>query len=195
MLFEELQYLAVGLCFRSDLIEKVLSVKGGANGIGTAEAYFIDYIFLDFCGGCSGKGCDRHIREDLWDKGKTEVIGPEIMSPFRYAMGLVYGKEGDRKGLEGLEEMGHRKTLRCDIEELYPVLFQVPVHARDFPACHRAVDESGRYSVFEGRVHLVFHQGDKRADDNRGSGHHLRRQLVAERFSAACRHYREHIPP
>ena len=40
-------------------------------------------------------------------------------------------------------------------------------------------------------IDLILHQGDKRRDDDCGTLHDARRQLVTQRFTAACRHQHE----
>ena len=41
-----------------------------------------------------------HKGEGVSYHGKPEIFGPEVMSPLGYAVRLIYGKEGDVKGLQ-----------------------------------------------------------------------------------------------
>ena len=44
-------------------------------------------------------------------------------------------------------------------------------------------------------IDLILHQSDERRDDDGHPFHEKRRQLVAKRFAAACRHQHKHIVP
>jgi hypothetical protein len=109
-------------------------------------------------------------------------------------MGLVYCKEGDVSSLEPFCEMRHRKPLRCDIQQLYPVVFEHAIYLSHFTGIHRTVHKSRLHAVFNRSVHLVFHQGNERTDDYNSAVHQCSRELVAQGFTASSGHHGKDIP-
>src|SRR3989338_8164052 len=115
------------------------------------------------------------------------------MPPFGYAVCLVNGKKRDGNVFQYIQEIRHGKTFRRYVEQFYLITLQHLVKVRHFLIIQRTIHISRGYSVCPRSVNLVFHQGDKRADDNSGAAHYLCRKLIAERLSAACGHYGKNI--
>ena len=89
---------------------------------------------------------------------------------------------------ERVEERAAAEAFRRDVNELVFAGRQ-PADARLlFAERERAVDEGGGDAAPLQRVHLILHQRDERADDDRDAFEHQRGKLVTERFAAAGRH-------
>ena len=116
------------------------------------------------------------------------------MSPFRDAVRLIYGKERYGNLLQRLKEIRHCKTFRRNIKQLYLASLSTSGRGQIPPDGSASCSYKLLLSVSPRRVNLILHQGYQRADNNCGPLHHPCRQLIAERLSAASRHYSKGIP-
>ncbi len=163
--------------------------------MGRPEPDLADDVLLDLFRGRGGEGGNGDVRKELWNSGKSEVVGPEIVAPLGDAVRLVDGEEREGDALERLDELRHGKAFRRDVEELDLIGFEPAVDVRYFPLVKRAVHEHGRNAVFLRRVDLVLHERDEGADDDRCSLQQKRRQLVAQGLAPARGHDREDVLP
>src|SRR5262245_31256584 len=85
------------------------------------------------------------------------------------------------------------KSFRSDVKqlELTPdrLLDAIPLNIGG----NGAVDNRGRYVVSFEMIHLVFHQGDERGDDECQPGKCKRGKLITKRFTATRRHDTDHV--
>ncbi len=108
-------------------------------------------------------------------------------------MGLV---DGDERGLaagEHLREVRDSHALGCDEEELELTVEIVTAGLTGFVAGEAGVDAG--YTESEGGEFgsLIVHECDERRDDEGGASASDGGELVAERFSCACRHHEEDV--
>ena len=90
--------LGVGLV--PDLVEEVGAVERGLEDLRAGYAEILEYVVLDLGRGRGGQGNDRGAAY-LLDKGTDPaVLRPEVVTPFRDAVGLVHSIEGDTYLLE-----------------------------------------------------------------------------------------------
>ena len=178
-------------CLRTYLIIKVRSVKGALEFRGIHYAKTFLYIRTDLIRRSCRQSYNRGIAYMIDDWTNPSVLRSEIMSPLRYTMCLVYGIEGYLHRLQKLHIFLLRQRLRCDIQQfgktrtyvLFHLVYCILVQRRIEIMCHadllaHAIDD----------INLILHQCYKRRDYYRRSFHNKRRQLVAQRLSASCRH-------
>ncbi|MPM52248.1 hypothetical protein SDC9_99005 [bioreactor metagenome] len=85
------------------------------------------------------------------------------------------------------------KTFRSYIKQLYPAAAHKAEYGDHFVPCHGTVYRSGLHPTLSKRIDLILHKGDKRRYDYGNSFARNSRDLVTERFSCACRHYRQSV--
>ena len=121
-----------------------------------------------------------------------EIVGPEIVAPQADTVGFVHHKEGQPGAAQGGEKRALAQPFGRGIDELVIAAGDACQPRFDLLFGERAVDKGGLASGRGGQaVHLVFHQRDQRADDERGLGQDERGQLIAERFARAGGHDRQ----
>ena len=137
--------------------------------------------------GRGGQRDDRDLRETLLEDRQLRVLGAEVMPPMRDTVGLINGDQGDVEA--GQEPVGLRlDALGRDIKQLDLSHRAEPLDPLLLAFGERAVERRRRNSVGDQSLHLVFHQGDQRRDDDRCSLQVDGRQLVADGFSATGGH-------
>src|SRR5437588_231999 len=118
---------------------------------------------------------------------ELQVIGPEVMAPFRDAVRLVDREQRDLRLAELLQESLVVEALGRDVEQLQAAGAKafgdgshlVRVEARVEPRC---VDAARREEV-----DLVLHQRDQRRDHDGHAVEQQRRQLIAEALPSTGR--------
>ena len=130
----------------------------------------------------------RNARESLGEVAEREVVGPEVVTPLRHAVGFVDRDDAERAALQ--ERCGLRRST--DARERHRAGRARP---RGTPARPRAarrrlgrVEVGGAHAVGDERVDLVVHEGDERADDEPRARAHERRHLVRDALAATGRH-------
>ena len=122
---------------------------------------------------------------ELGEAGQPQIIGPEVVAPFRDAMGLIDGEQRDRRPLDRLAEPLVDEPFRGDVQQLQPARADLVHHGAVFVQVERRIEPPGRDAAGRQGVDLVLHQGDQRRDDQRQARQHQGRKLVAERLAAA----------
>src|SRR5690606_7156556 len=97
---EKAQQLLARLLLGHDAVEDVRPVEAGEKALGIFQMQALD----DFLAGTlvrgGSQGNARHRREELGQLAQLQVLGPEIMSPLRYAMGFIDGEQADLQTLK-----------------------------------------------------------------------------------------------
>ena len=93
--------------------------------------------------------------------------------------------------MEEFDEAILLKTLRRTIKQLYFAIAHKAEYGDHFVPCHGTVYRSGLHPTLAKGVYLILHKGDQRGYDYGNSFAQNCRDLVTERFSCACRHYRQ----
>src|ERR1043166_5462019 len=128
--------------------------------------------------------------EDLIE---PEIIGPEIVTPHRKAMGLINGEERDRALSQRFEKRPAPKAFRRNIDQLKFAPGQRSNALALFLRAERTVDQCRGNAAALERIHLVLHQRDQGRDNDRGPLDQKRGQLITKRFAAARRHHNQRI--
>lgn len=84
--------------------------------LGDSEG-FADFL-RDSRSCCGGKGENTRDTEFFRQSGQTQILGTEIVPPFRNAVGLVDRQHADLRPLDFRDKSLADKTLGCDIEKL-----------------------------------------------------------------------------
>jgi hypothetical protein len=109
-------------------------------------------------------------------------------------VGLVDDDLGGAGGAEGAEEGVLAQAFRCGVDEFVGTVGEGVEDAALLLRREAAVDERGALSDRRRQgFDLVFHQGDKRGDDERRSLQEHGRQLEGEGFAGAGRHRHQRI--
>ena len=121
------------------------------------------------------------------------VVGAEIVAPLRDAVGFVDGDQGGLALGEHLGKAGDAEALGRDEEELQGAVEVVDAGLARGGAVAAGVDAlHGEVALLE-LGDLIFHEGDQRADDQRGAAARDGGQLVAERLAGAGGHDQQHV--
>ena len=104
------------------------------------------------------------------------------MAPFGNAVRLVNGYEGNVDLLEKFDVLVLGQGLRRDEQELGLPVSDILLHLLHLSLGQRGVQKMSDFvvlTVAADRIHLIFHQRDKRGDDDCRSLHHQGRKLIA----------------
>src|SRR5687767_9600881 len=115
------------------------------------------------------------------------------MAPLAHAMRFVDHEHAHLSCEQALEEIAVLEPLRCQIEKLALPILDLAMRFPRLAAGEMGVHGDSVDALGIELVLLVLHQCDERADDNCKSGEGYCRQLVNERFAAACGHYDEGV--
>ena len=108
-------------------------------------------------------------------------------------MRLIDCERGDVPAVEAPEEARLHQSLGSEVEETEVAAVETFERLLQAVRRQRRVDERCRNTTSAQEVDLILHQRDQRRNDDCEAGPHERRQLVAERLTAAGRHQREHV--
>ena len=190
---EQLVLLVVG-AGRSDEVGQVRSIEAGDDRFGVGEAERADDVGAD---SRSRRRRERHRApraQLIANLADAQIARPKVMSPLADAVRFVHREQRDADVAQLLGQLAEGKPFRREVEEL-GLAAQHAAHAiADFSARQRAVDERRRDAALHQRVDLVLHQGDQRRDHHREPGQHQRRNLIAQRLSAARRQDDHRVP-
>ena len=175
-------------------IAQVRPVKAGNVLVRIAQLQLMKNVVTHSPGGAGGKGRDGTIRKVRSQPAQLPVFGTKLMPPFGDAMRFIDGEESDGHSLQPADGVGPRQPLRRKIQQAVLALRCLAYDLRLLFAGQRTVQHGGRDSHLRQLRRLVLHQRDQWRDHDGGSSQHHRRQLVAERFSAAGRHDHATVP-
>ena len=188
---------------------KIRTVEGRNKNLWLARLVFfqtqlLHNILLGYLVSSSRKGSDRHSRKKLFESAQLRVFRTEIMPPLRYAMSLVYSKQANLERpcrISARRMMQHaslhlgKQALGRDVKQFvfatigslgyFTILFLRGI----------AVQGSCLYTIGTQTLHLVFHQRDKRRNNNGCSLHHQSRNLKAKTLAATRRHQHKTVLP
>jgi len=182
------ELVTLGLGHLDDLDVEVVATEAVDEERGLLELELGDDVALDRrCGG-GGEGDDGSGTEGREVVAESPVVGAEVVAPGGDAVGLVDGDEGGLAAREHLGEAGDAHALGRDEEELEGAVEVVAAGLTGLLAVEAGVDAG--YFEAGGRklVGLVVHQGDERADDQRGAAAGDGGELVAEALAGAGGH-------
>ena len=143
--------------------------------------------------GGRGQRDPGHLGPALAQDGELQILRAEVVAPLRDAVRLVDREQRERELVEPGEETVAEEPLGRDVEQVD----RAGRGPRADPALllgrEAGVQELGADAELAQRRHLVLHQGDQRADDDRGAGAQQGRDLVAQRLAAARGHHDEGV--
>jgi hypothetical protein len=115
--------------------------------------------------------------------------------PLAHAVRLVDDEQADLPREQRLEEVAVLEALGRDVQDVAPAAGERGLRVARLP--RREVRVHGEHvdALRDELVLLVLHQRDERADDDRESGEHERRELIDQRLPAAGRHHDERVAP
>ena len=144
-----------------------------------------------------GERDDRNIvADEIEHLADAAVLGAEIVTPLRNAVGFVDGDEGDLGFPEKLDVLFLGERFGRYEEQFGLAGRDVVLHLPHLRFGERGVQEVGHLvgvAVGPDGVHLVFHERDQGRDDEGTTVHHHARQLVAEALAAAGWHDYESV--
>ena len=191
--FDELGFpIALGAHF----VEQVVAIERGADFDRVAQLQACLDVGSDFLGSGGGEGGDRDFRKSLAQGAEHEVVGAEIVTPLGKTVRLIDGeisRRAVRAIAQALEDAGRGEAFRCEVEQVELAIFIGVGGGGAFVDRHRTVGAAGADAVGERGIHLVFHEGDERADDDGAAVGDDGGELVAEGFAAAGGHDAEDV--
>ncbi len=182
------ELVALGLGHLDDLDVEVVATEAVDEEGGLVELELGDDVALDRRGGGGGEGDDRGGAQGGQVVAECPVVGAEVVAPGGDAVGLVDGDEGRLALGEHLGEAGDAHALGGDEEELEGAVEVVAAGLAGLLAVEPGVDAGDLEAGGGELVGLIVHQGDERADDQRGAAARDGGQLVAEALAGAGGH-------
>ena len=125
----------------------------------------------------------------LGELRQPQIVGPEVVPPFRDAMGFIHGKQRDPRPLNGLAEPFVDEPFRRDVQQPQPARANLVHHGPVLVQGQRGIEPPRGDAPSHQRVDLILHQGDQRRNDQRQARQQQGGNLVAERFAAAGREH------
>ena len=197
MLLDKLDDVLVYLLgFRPYFVVKIGAVERAFEFPGISYSQIFLYVRSHLVCGC-GRKSDYGCRSYLCDyRSYPPVLGAEIVSPLRYAVCLVYGVKRYLDGFQKLHVVLFCQRFRRHVQQFGASCFHVGFH----PVCRRLVERGVQVVCYSARlayvgddVNLIFHKRYQRRYHYCRPFHQKRRQLVAQRLAAACRHQHERV--
>lgn len=108
---------AVGICERGDRKLEVGSVKGQLMVIVRGDLEVVANVFRNLRCRCCREAENPLNPKLLGEAGEFEVVGPEVMSPFRNAVCFIDGKKRDGEFFQTMAKFLIGETFGCDIEK------------------------------------------------------------------------------
>ena len=185
---QKIQQLPVQLAFWGDLIKKIRAVERSPDQQRVAQGQPFHNVPPHPPRGRGRERGQGRVRKHLAQPRQFQIIRPKIMSPLRNAVRLVNGEKRQLAPLQQSHELRHAQAFRRNIHQVQ-IAGQQP-RPRPFALGHGtcAVESHGLEPRGRGRIHLVFHQGNQRADHHAHPVHQPRRQLIAQRLAPARGH-------
>jgi hypothetical protein len=133
-------------------------------------------------GGAGHHACIGQVRDEV---AQLQVVGAEVVSPFRDAVRLVDGHERTVDLAHERAEAREGEALRGDIGDLELAAGQRRHAPADLLAVQRGRQEGGVDAARGECGDLIVHERDQRRHDEGGPLEHGRRELVDQRLPAA----------
>lgn len=181
------EFDALGCEGRGDGDGKIGAMEGSLDEVSGRDAEKREDFLDDRRSGRRGESEDARDPEFFCDFGEAEIFRAEVMSPFRDAVRLIDREKGERNFFEAEEEGFVEEAFRRNIEEFERTRGSRFEDGLGLFGRKSGVEPGRRVTMDEEGIHLVFHQGNERRNDNRESGQKEGGKLVADRFAAACR--------
>ena len=147
---------------------------------------------------CSrSRQCDnRSLSYLIDDRTDATILWSEVMTPLRDTVRLINGIERYLCLFQELYIILFGQRLRSDIQQLSTSRHNICLDLVNGRLVQRRVQIVRRSLVTHRTddIHLILHQGYQRRDDDSGTVHQQRRQLVTQRLTTTCRHQHESIP-
>ena len=191
---DELQDLMVDAALGANLEIEVRPIERSPDHQGRTQLQSGDDVLLHAASRRRRKRRHRHARELLGDLRQGQVIGPEVVTPFADAVGLVDAEQRQPGRLQHLLELLECEPLRGNVKQLRLPATEPPEDLFSAAAVQRTVQVIGRNAVAPRRIDLVLHQRNQRTDHHRRALQQRGRQLVTQRLAAAGRHDRKNVP-
>ena len=172
---------------RLHMIGKIRAAERGLNAVPGLDAEGPADVVG---GGRRGRGCQaEHGREVQLPchAGEAQVVRAEIVTPFRNAVGLVHGEQGDAQPPETLHEGVVREALRRHVEQPQPPGEGILPQGGLFRGGQGGIEARRADALGPQGFHLVLHQGEQRRHDQRRALAEQRRNLIAERLPGTGR--------
>ena len=195
-LLDETYDIPLGVELGPYLVKEVRTVERRLEYSGIRHSQILLYIHLYLGRGRSRECNKRRLPDIVYDGAYAAVLGTEIVPPFRYAVGLVYGIERYLDLAQERHIVLLRKGFGGEIQQLGLSGQHIAAHLVYGRLVERRIEKM-RYTRLGGEcahgIHLILHQRDQRRDNDGDPVHEQRGQLVTQRFTAARRHQYECI--
>ena len=195
-LFQEAQQGAVFVLWLEHGEMEIGPVKAGDVAEGIAQPQLGDDVLAHLGCGCRGEGGkDGALGKILEELGDAHVAGAKIVAPLAHTMRFVHGDHCHVQAGEGFPKAFELQPLWRDIEQIQLAGARQAHRFGEMLGRRGAGQRARCHAHFHEPVLLVLHQRDERRDHERQPRHADRRDLVAQRFSAACRQDRQGVAP
>ncbi len=114
---------------------------------------------------------------------QLQVVGPEIVAPFRNAVRLIDGEECHADLCDRLAKSLILKSFRGDVEQAQRSASRLSHRLGILVGAQCRIEPGRGNTPARQAVDLIFHQGYERRDHERQAGQQEGRQLVTERLA------------
>ena len=189
--FDKADDLFLHVHLGTHFVKEIRAVEGRLEDLGVGHSEVFLDVLLDFGRSGGREGNHRHRGDLVQDGADVAVLGTEVVSPLGDAMRLVDGAEGNGYRAQEVGVFVFGERFGGYVEQFGDSGADVGLDLFDFAFGERGIQHMG-YGRLGGNaphgIHLVFHQGDQRGDDDGRAGHQQSRQLVRQGFSSSGRH-------
>ncbi len=190
---DEVQQLLAAVGLLDDLVADVGPVERGHELHRVFQLQPVHDLVAGLLVGRGGEGDARHVGELLVQHRQLDVLGPEVVAPLRYAVGLVDGEQGDVRILEQVQAALRHQPFRRHVHQVDLAGAHQALDAVRFLVGLGRVEEGGAHAHLGQCVDLVLHQRDQRRDHHAHAVADQRRDLVAQRLAAAGGHQYQRV--
>ncbi|MNZ89588.1 hypothetical protein D3C78_1085190 [compost metagenome] len=143
--------------------------------------------------GRSGKRNARHMRKQFGQLTQLQVLGAEIVTPLRNAVGLVDGEQGNVQAAKEIQHPRLYQALRRQVKHLHFTATQAPSEVTLLFRTEGGVQGSRRDPEFIEGGDLVVHQRDQRRHHHGQARAQQPRYLETQRLAATGGHQHQGI--
>ncbi|RML88107.1 hypothetical protein ALQ88_05894 [Pseudomonas savastanoi] len=190
---EERQQLFARLFLGHDAIEDVWPVEAGQKALGVLQVQARDDFFTGTLVGGGSQRNARHIRKQLGQLPQLQVLRAEIMTPLRYAVRFINGKQGNLKVLQERQHARRHQALRGEVEHFHFAQANAVSQFALLLGTEGGVERSSGHTEFIQRGDLIVHQRNERRDDHTEPLTQQPRHLKTQGLATTGRHQHQCI--
>ena len=191
-----LNELLLGVVLGAHLVVEVGAVEAGFEHRGIVHLQVLLDVELHLGRGRGREGNNGHVAAQVVDDAANlAVLGPEIVAPFRDAVGLINGHKADGAFQQKVDGIVLGQAFGRHVKQAYLAAHHVALHPLHFGFGQGRIVHLRVHAEGPELVDLVLHQGDEGRNDDGRARHYQGWELVAQALARAGGHYHKRVVP